>query len=150
MKFRTAYDQSKRYPFATKGKSMTHQSMSPECDINSIMKKYERTGILEHRNNFQGAYADFTDTPSDYHESMNSVIAADEMFLSLPATLRRRFHNDPGNFIDFVGNPDNRDELVRLGLATPRQTPKLTPSATPVAKPKEEPLTAPKTPPASD
>jgi len=91
--------------------------MAPECDINTIMKKYEKTGVLEHRNTFEGQYGDFTDAPEDYHASMNAVIEADEMFQTLPAAMRRRFHNDPGAFIDFVGNPENQDELIKLGLA---------------------------------
>ncbi len=99
-------------------KSMTHQSMAPECDINTIMQKYERTGVLEHRNNYEGQYGDFADGPLDYHESMNSVIAADEMFQTLPARIRRRFHNDAGAFIDYATNPENQDELIELGLAT--------------------------------
>jgi phage internal scaffolding protein len=124
-KFKTAHGNNPRQPFATVGPSMTHQSMAPECDINTIMRRYEKTGILEHRNNFEGQYADFTETPTDYHESMNAVIAADEMFGALPARIRQRFHNDPASFIDFVGNPDNREELVRLGLATRREGPEV-------------------------
>lgn len=137
--FRCAYDKHKRYQFKTTGKSRTHQSMSPECDINSIMKKYERTGILEHRNTFEGQYGDFTDAPSDYHESMNSVIAANEMFDTLPAKVRRRFHNDPGAFIDFVGNPDNQDEMIKLGLATKATDDVIEKSTTPAPKKAQTP-----------
>jgi phage internal scaffolding protein len=132
--FRKAYDKSSRYTFSTTGPSLTHQSMAPECDINTIMKKYEKTGILEHRNNFEGQYADFTNTPSDYHESMNAVIAADEMFQTLPSGVRRRFHNDPGYFLDFVGNPANQDEIIKLGLATRVPEPDLVDPATPTPK----------------
>jgi len=108
--------------------------MAPECDINSIMKKYEKTGVLEHRNNYEGAYGDFSDGPQDYHESMNAVLVADEMFSSLPAKIRRRFHNDPGSFIEFATNPENQKEMIALGLSTARQEPIIEPLATPVAK----------------
>jgi len=121
-KFKTAYQKHQRYPTVLDPKSLTHQSMAPECDINTIMKKYERTGVLEHRNRFQGVYADFSNVPESYHESMNAVIAAEEMFSTLPARVRRRFHNDPGAFIDFATNPENAPELVSLGLATSRET----------------------------
>ncbi|AXL15247.1 internal scaffolding protein [Microviridae sp.] len=141
MKFRTAYDKSKRYTFETNGKSRTHQSMSPECDINTIMKKYERTGVLEHRNTFEGQYGDFTNAPEDYHASMNAVIEANEMFDTLPAKVRRRFHNDPGAFIDFVGNPDNKDELIKLGLATKPAEEVIEKSATPPPNKAETPPT---------
>lgn len=117
MKIRKAYDKHVRFQTYPKGLSLTHQSSGPETDINYIMQKYERTGVLEHRNTFQGKYGDFTNVPSDYHEAANQVLKADEMFQTLPAGVRRRFHNDPGAFISFVSNPDNIDELVKLGLA---------------------------------
>lgn len=117
-KIRAAYDPHERVQFATVGESRTHISMAPECDINRIMLKWQKTGIIEHRNTFEGQYGDFTNLPQDYHESMNTVIDAQEMFMTLPATVRRRFLNDPGHFLDFVTNPENMEELVKLGLAT--------------------------------
>lgn len=116
-KFNTAYGRHDRVKFTTDPISLTHQSEAPACDINNIMKKYEKTGILEHRNTFEGKYGDFTDAPMDYHESMNSVLAAQQMFSSLPSKIRSRFGNDPGAFVDFVGNPENIEELQKMGLA---------------------------------
>jgi len=147
-RFKSAYDPHPRIQPKLNPKSLTHQSMAPECDINTIMKKYEKTGVLEHRNRFEGAYGDFTDVPSDYHESMNAVIAADEMFSTLPARVRRRFHNDPGAFIDFAANPDNASELVALGLATSRETQVSSGGVIePVTPPKSPSATPPKAPP---
>lgn len=120
--FKSAYDPHPRQHPKLDPKSLTHQSMAPECDINTIMKKYERTGVLEHRNRFQGAYGDFTHAPADYHASMNAVLAAEEMFSTLPARVRRRFHNDPGAFIEFTADPENAEEMVAMGLATRRET----------------------------
>jgi phage internal scaffolding protein len=133
-KFKTAYDPHTRKPTELDPKSLTHQSMSPECDINSIMKKYERTGVLEHRNRFEGSYGDFTASPADYQESMNAVLAAEDMFSSLPSKIRRRFHNDPGAFIEYVGNPDNQEEMISLGLATRTSDDLLENSGTPTPK----------------
>jgi phage internal scaffolding protein len=117
-KFKSAYQPHPRHPASIRGISLAHQAMAPECDINTIMKRYERTGVLEHRNRFEATYSDFTNAPSDYQESMNAVLAAEEMFSSLPSKIRRRFHNDPGAFLDYVSNPDNLDEMIALGLAT--------------------------------
>lgn len=134
-KFKTAYASRSRVHPLLNPKSLTHQSMAPECDINGIMKKYERTGILEHRNNFQGQYGNFIDGPADYHEAMNAVIEADEMFQTLPAGIRRRFHNDAGAFLEYANDPDNAEDMVRMGLAERREpdpappTPKTKPSA---------------------
>lgn len=119
--------------FKTKGPSLTHQSFKEECDINRIMKKWEKTGIIEHRNNFEGRYADFTVIPNDYHEAMNSVVEAQNMFMTLPASVRKRFANDPGEFLEFVTDPNNQDEVVKLGLASERVV-----EAATEAKPKNE------------
>lgn len=98
------------------GTSLTDQSMAPECDINRILAKYQKTGILDHVNRFAGSYGDFLDTPTDYQEAINQVMAADAAFADLPSTVRRRFSNDVGNFLQFVSDPNNRDEMHTLGL----------------------------------
>lgn len=117
--YKTAFGRHGRFQFSTIGPSLTHQANARECDINNIMKKYEKTGVLEHRNKFEGQYGDFTDLPQDYHASMNAVLAAGEMFMSLPAKTRVRFANDPGVFLDFVSNPENKEEMEKLGLTKP-------------------------------
>jgi len=136
MEIRKPFDAHKRvHPFISPI-SMTHQSHKDECDINNIMRKFEKFGVLEHRNNYQGQYGDFTAVPQDYQEAINSVIAAQEMFLELPSKIRRRFGNDPGAFLDFASDPENQQSMVDMGLATPR-----------VVEEKEEPPANDKTPP---
>lgn len=97
------------------GKSMTKQAFAAECDINNIMKRFEKDGILNHFNTFRGDYGDFTNCP-DYHEAQNKIILADSMFLTLPAKVRDRFQNNPGAFLEFVSDPKNKDEMKSLGL----------------------------------
>ena len=95
--------------------SLTEQSHKAECDVNTIMKRYERDGLLTHVNAFQGDYGDFTGV-QDYHTSMNQILLADEMFLSLPAKVREEFDNDPGKFLEFAENPDNEEKMRDMGL----------------------------------
>lgn len=146
--FKTAYQSHDRETFTCDPVSLTHQSMSAECDVNLIMARFEKTGILEHRNTFEGQYGDFTELPQDYHESMNAVIAANDMFSTLPATVRKRFANDPGLFLDFVADPNNKTELEKMGLAKapivelidaddtpPPPAPKAAPAPAPAAPP---------------
>lgn len=99
------------------GESLTQQSMKDDCDINRIMKKFEDTGVIEHQRQFQGHYGDFLGA-GDYHDAMNQILAAQEMFETVPAKLRARFGNDPALFLEFVQDPENAEELVELGLAT--------------------------------
>lgn len=90
------------------------QSGKDEADINWIVSRYLKTGELPAATN-AAHYGDFTGI-SDYHTALNSVIAADEAFMALPATLRARFENDPGQLLDFLADSKNRDEAVKLGL----------------------------------
>lgn len=112
-----------RVTFETTGPSRAKQSFKDECDINGIMRRFEKTGLLEHANEYAGSYGDFTDVPQDYQAAINQVMAAEQMFMTVPAKIRARFANDPGQFLAFVGDPANGDELVRMGLADPRPAP---------------------------
>lgn len=107
-----------RVAYSSDEPSATHQSFKDECDINSIMAKWQKTGVVEHRNQFEGQYADFTNTPGDFHEAQNQILHAQEMFMTLPSSIRSRFHNDPGSFLDFTSDPKNLPEMVKMGLAT--------------------------------
>jgi len=98
--------------------SRVQQNLRDETDINRIMAKYERTGILTHVNRYAGEYGDFSGVP-DYKSGVERVLAAEEMFMSLPAKIRDRFGNDPGNFIDFATDRGNIDEMRKMGLAPP-------------------------------
>lgn len=110
-----------RVQFATTGHSRAKQAFKDECDVNTIMRRFEQTGVIEHVNRYQGSYGDFTEVPENYQAAVNQVIAAQDMFMSLPAKVRARFANDPGNFLAFVEDPNNADEMVSLGLASRRE-----------------------------
>ncbi len=99
-----------------RGVSLTKQSFKDDCDINVVMRKYEKSGLLTHLNQNQGDYSNFIDAP-DYHTAMLAIRAAEENFMTIPAQIRSRFHNDAGNFLEFAQNPDNLEEMREMGLA---------------------------------
>ena len=95
-------------------KGMTKQWHKKECDINQIMAKYQKSGIITHVNKHELNYG-FA-TSSDLHESLNMIQYANEMFADLPSKARAKFENEPGKFLDFVQDPNNQSELYDLGL----------------------------------
>lgn len=97
------------------GPTRTKQAHLGECDINQIMARYERFGVIDHVNRHQGRYADITGL-GDYQDCLNQVREAQELFADLPAAVRRRFDNDPQAFLDFCADPSNLDEMRTLGL----------------------------------
>lgn len=102
--------------------SLTKQSFKDECDINTIVRNFGLTGQLPVSNNVAPQYGDFTDVV-DYRTALDAVIQANDSFMSLPAEVRKRFGNDPADFVDFCSDPNNRDELIKLGLVVPTASP---------------------------
>ena len=92
----------------------TKQSFSQQCEINNIMARHQKTGALTHINQHQAQYG-FA-TSNDFSESMRIVKTAQDMFNALPSNIRTRCANDPGQFLEFVQNPENEAEMQKLGL----------------------------------
>jgi len=133
---RSAYDHPYTKPKKDMGLSMTKQSMADDADINVVMAKYAKTGVLPVVEN-PGLYGDFSNIPS-FADAQAVILHANEQFSGLDAKTRRMFGNDPGVFLNFCCDPKNADELVKLGLATAKQEDaKLPPEGvkTPVVKP---------------
>lgn len=114
-KIRKAYQLHGRVRLHFPLPTMAKQSFKDECDVNKIMERFEKTGLISHVNKYQGDYGDAVGI-QDYHASMNQVIAAQEAFDSLPSKIRARFGNNPGDFLNFMENPENKDEAIQLGL----------------------------------
>lgn len=100
-------------------RSMAHPEFQAECDINNIMKRYQSTGEFQHLTSRQGRYADFSEI-KDYQSMCDQVLYAEQAFMSLPAEIRSRFRNNPGELLQFVQDEKNYEEAVKLGLANPR------------------------------
>jgi len=98
--------------------TLAQQSFKDECDINTILERFAVTGELPN-NVRMPQYGDFTGI-SDYQSALNAVIAADDSFMQLPASIRARFDNDPALFVEFCGDESNRDEAIKLGLVPPQ------------------------------
>lgn len=98
---------------------MTRQEFKDECDINVLLAQYEKTGVLNHYNLNDPQYLDVTDVP-DLQRALAIYQSAETAFMSLPATVRRDFDNDPVKFADFAANPDNLDKMREYKLAPPK------------------------------
>jgi len=98
-----------------KDPSLTSQSSADEADINTLVRRFGLTGTMP-----QGLkvpeYGDF-DVVMDFQSAQNAVLAAQKSFMAMPADVRARFVNDPQVFLEFCANPENADELVKMGLA---------------------------------
>lgn len=96
--------------------SMTKQSFKEECDINNIIREFGVTGIATHVRQNEGLYVDLPD-PLDYQQAIDLARGARTAFDALPAQVRARFENDPEQFLSFMADPSNQEEMIKLGLA---------------------------------
>lgn len=124
---RSAYSKKTPITISKWGEGRTKQSHKDETDINAIMKRFEKTGMVDFITTHEPKYGEIT--ALDFRESMQNVAQANEMFADLPAKVRDRFENDPAELLEFLDNPANREEAVLLGLVEPQKEPN---PATPV------------------
>lgn len=96
---------------------MCEQAHKDECDMHFILRKQKKTGILNHTNQYAGTYGDFSTTP-EYQEAQNLIADAASMFETVPAFIRAQFNNDAMQFVEFMQNPKNREDMHELGLDT--------------------------------
>ncbi len=106
------------------GPSRTKQSFAVEADINNIIARYLKTGMAPVTDASRGSFADVSNIGS-YAEVLQKVTAAQAGFRRLPSRLRTRFGNDPVRLLEFLGDPENREEAIKLGLvkAPPKKVP---------------------------
>lgn len=95
--------------------SRTHQSMAADADINTIVGRYRKSGILPDQKVPDLQYGDFTEA-KDLHGSMMAVQEAREDFMELNSKIRSACDNDPVKFLEMCADPDRVDELRELGL----------------------------------
>lgn len=117
-RFRSAYSQKLVVALEFPSDSeFTDQTFRDECDINTIMAKYQSTGEMPVLNGSQGQWLDVTEM--DFQRHMQFMVEAQEMFDQLPSAIRDRFGNDPGAFLGFVSDRENTVEIAKMGLLTP-------------------------------
>lgn len=106
--------------------SMTKQSSKNECDINLILKQYQKTGIINHIQSHQPSFQDLPDQ-SDYQSSLHLLREAQNAFAQLPSKVREHFDNNPALFLGAFNDPRQYDYLREYGLLKPLPAPAATP-----------------------
>lgn len=106
-------------PADQQGESLTVQSQAEDADLNVMMKRFGVTGKMpdDVRPVF---YGDF-DQVMDFRTALESLQAAQDNFMKMPAEMRMRFLNDPQRFVEFCENPANLEEMRKMGLAIPKK-----------------------------
>lgn len=118
IKFRTVYsardEEHKGILFTSD--SLAQQHFRDECDVNVIVDRYVKTGVIEHTAEIPPHFADVSDIPMNLFDAYNAVEAAEAAFMDLPAKLRKSLDNDPSRLSEWLSDPSNRQAAVEYGL----------------------------------
>jgi hypothetical protein len=148
--FKTPYNhdtsiEAARTALYCKDPTKAQQHPKEECDINTIVDRFLKTGTLP-QVPLPPTYENFGEV-FDFQSAMNTIKAATDSFMALPANVRTRFQNDPAKFVAYVDHcheTGDLDPLREMGLAVAR-APESRPEAEPGANP-QNPPEAPKGP----
>lgn len=110
--------QRKRHLYKDDLPSMTQQSAKKECDVNSIMEKYRKTGTISHVMNRSPINGDVSQM-GDFRTNLQKVQEGIDLFNQLPAIVRKKLNNDPANLPQYL--KENADEARKLGLLEPKR-----------------------------
>lgn len=134
MKFKTAYSPSADDPGVETGPGITEQHHQESCDINYILDRYTQTGYLP-PSKVEPMFADTAEL-GDFLETQLKVKEAEAAFNSMDARVRQRFNNSPEQFMEFIHDPKNIPEAIKLGLVNSKpNTPVNSPAANEPSKP---------------
>lgn len=107
-------------PMDMYSRGLTRQEFREECDINTIMAKYEVTGQLpQNLNASEPVYFDTAALPPDLMSALQYVKDAEKAFMMLPASVRKEFDNDAVRWCDYASDPANLEQMRKWGLAPP-------------------------------
>lgn len=142
LKFYTRYNPPPQVRVEFKEPSLTQQQFKEEADINNIIASVNAQGVVGNplwQGNRQPLYGDFANLPSDdYLAAQNLLLEANDNFMALPATVRQHFNNNPAELLAFIQSSPSDDELVKIGLALPKDMVK-----EPLKPPAESPAPSP-------
>lgn len=99
-------------------RSRTIQSQKSGADINNIMKKYTKTGVLGDpltASLRKPMYGDFSQC-LDYQSSLNKLIQVKRDFDELPIEVKKACNNDPQKLVDLVTKEELREDAYHYGI----------------------------------
>lgn len=155
MEIRTLYSPRQRFRqdnLDAEGQPMPSRAqkhLGNEADINTIVNKYQKTGLLVSmgQKNSPMSYGDFRNG-EDFQSCQNRIIEAQEAFMAMPSKIREYFHNDPAQLFEFLSKEENLEMSYEMGLRVrppmkkedkkPLSEPESEPAAQPAKKAKKE------------
>lgn len=87
----------------------TEQNHARSCDINTIMARYVKTGVIDHINKHSAKYGDVSG--ADFTAAQLLVAEQKTVFEELPAYAREHFDNDVATYLEALQTDEGLEEL---------------------------------------
>ena len=113
-RFKSTFERNRVITDYSSQPSLTKSEFKDECDINNVVKRALRTGVLPGVDR-EALYGDFSQV-EDYATAQIKIAEAKSEFEQLPSSIKEKFDNDVANLLDFVDDPENEAEAIKLGL----------------------------------
>jgi len=101
------------------GKTMTEQHHAKTCNINYIVGKYQKTGLVDHVNRHQGRYGDVS--AANFETAMELVTEQKTVFAELPSSVRKHYKNDVTKYLAHVQTEEGALEHQNLLNPAPEE-----------------------------
>lgn len=111
------------------------QSMAAESDVNVIVAKSRRLGVIPSAHTRPPMYLDLTGIGTA-HAALTHIARAQQTFEALPAKVREKCGNNIKGYLELLTDKKRRDLAIELGLIKPE-------SSSPKGEKKDEPKTTP-------
>jgi phage internal scaffolding protein len=120
VKIHSAYDVPEHEGLLCEDPSLAQRQFQDATDVNQIVYKHQKLGLGPQFGDVgEPVYADISEVP-DLLAAHQIVEAAQEAFMRLPAQVRKKIDNDPARLVEYLEDPANMDEAVKLGLIMAR------------------------------
>lgn len=110
-KFRTAYGERIKTAVVSfkNDEGKTIQEQAAATDINYILERYNRTGLISHVNKHEAQYGEFKEF--DFQRNQNMIAQLTQTFEELPANVRRDFDDKVENFAEYIASQENIEDM---------------------------------------
>lgn len=114
--FFTQFNRNVSEPVSFVLPSKTEQAHKNDYDINRLVQRATRTGVLGTVDQIRNVYyGDFSEVDQAMENEFR-MIEARERFMELPSNIREYFQNDPRALLKALGDETQINKLVELGL----------------------------------
>lgn len=140
MNIKTQYDREPSPGTINNKPSKTMQHFANEANINTIMERAMRTGMIGTPEDLARKmnYIDVSKN-TDFLEIHQNVMRAQRDFLQIPSKIRKHFRNNVAEMLMALDDPNRRDELEKIGLLKPKPVTRLDVTGTTDTKVSETP-----------